>query len=65
LQPLEMEPAMLQSRGAPGEFTSSSLRREARSDKDRLTMRLALLAIGGISLFLWIIILEVIAAFRA
>ena len=55
---------MLQSRGAPGKFSSPSLRSEAHSDNGRLTMRSALLAVGGISLLLWILILELIAAFR-
>lgn len=55
---------MLQSRGTSGAFNSSSLRSGAPSDKDRLTMRSALLAVGGISLLLWFLILEVIAACR-
>ena len=56
---------MLRSRGLAADFTSQSLRREAQSNDGRLRIRSAVVVIGGISLFLWFLLLEIVIRLRA
>jgi len=62
--PMDMEPAMPRSRGVARDFTIPSFpsREHSRTGDGRLSAKSAFFVIGGVSIFLWALIAEMIVS---
>ena len=59
---MDLEPAMPRSRGVAGYFTTRRLlgREHSHESDGRLSAKSAIIVIGGISLLLWVLIVEMV-----